>query len=138
VKRLGTAICIAGAAWLASVAPARATPLTVGNTPVRFALKRGFHPSSAGRTLPLVYRVTYGGCERAPPPFAGYVLVWARHRLTVTLLLRPAARPAPGIICPDVAWVAHLETRIALPHALGARALYDGATKPPRLVHASG
>jgi hypothetical protein len=137
VKRLRTAICVAAAAFLASIAPARATPLTVGNVPVRFALKRGFHPSQSTRVLPLVYRVTYGGCENAAPPFAGYVLVWSRDRLAVTLLLRPAPPPVPGRICPDVLWVAHLEARITLPHALGARTLYDGAVHPPRPVHAT-
>lgn len=121
-------------ACLASLAPARATPLTVGNVPVRFALKRGVHVSASTRVLPLVYRVTYGGCEKAPPPFAGYVLVWSRHRLTVTLLLRPVPPPAPGKICPDVAWVAYLEERIRLPHALGPRRLYDGAVKPSQAV----
>jgi hypothetical protein len=120
-----------------SLASARAVPLTVGNVPVRFALKRGFHPSRSTRALPLVYRVTYGGCEKAAPPFAGYVLVWSRHRLTVTLLLRPAPPPVPGRICPDVLWVAHLEARIALPHSLGARTLYDGAAHPPRAVRAT-
>ena len=33
-----------------------------------------------------------------------------------------------------MAWVAHLEERIALPHELGARAIYDGATRPPHAV----
>jgi hypothetical protein len=102
--------------------------------PVRFALKRGFHPSRSTRTLPLLYRVTFGGCEKAPPPFAGYALVWSRHRLTVTLLLRPAPSPVPGRVCPDVEWVTYVEERIALPHALGPRRLYDGATKPPSAV----
>jgi hypothetical protein len=114
-----------------SLVPARATPLTVGNVPVRFALKRGFHPSRSSRTLPLIYRVTFGGCEKAPPTFAGYALLWARHRLTVTLFVRPAPAPVPGKICPDVQWVTYVEERIALPHALGARTLYDGATHPP-------
>jgi hypothetical protein len=86
--------------------------------------------------LALVYRVTFGGCEIGPPPFAGYALSWAPHRLTVTLLVRPVAPPAPGTICPAVRWVVYLDERIKLPHSLGARSLFDGSSKPPRQVRA--
>jgi hypothetical protein len=122
---------------LTSLAPARAKPLTARNVAVRFSLKRGFHPTPSTRALELVYRVTFGGCENGPSPFAGYVLSWAPRRLTVTLLLRPLPPPVPGRICPDIEWVAHLAQRITLPHALGPRALYDGSTHPARLVRAS-
>jgi hypothetical protein len=138
LRRLGTATCVAAALMLAPLASARATPLTVGNVPVRFSLKRGFHPGPSTRALALVYRVTFGGCEKGPPPFAGYVLDWAPRRLTVTLLLRPVPPPAPGKICPDVVWAVNLVERITLPHALGTRTLYDGAPQPPRRVRSGG
>jgi hypothetical protein len=137
VRRLGIALCIAGAASAASLAPAYATPLTVGNVPARFALERGSHVTSSARVLQLVYDVSYGGCQGAPPQvqsFAGYVLSWTPHRLTVTLLLRPVPPPPPHAICPLVELASIATQRITLPHALGRRRLYDGATKPPSPV----
>jgi hypothetical protein len=123
---------------MASLTPAHAKPLTAGNVPVRFSLERGFHPTSSTRALPLVYRVTFGGCERGPPPLAGYVLLWAPRSLTVTLLLRPVAPPPPGRICPSVVWAVNEVQRITLAHALGSRKLYDGAAHSLRAVRTGG
>jgi hypothetical protein len=135
VRRFCSAVCACAVLWPLLAAPAGATPLTVGTVPVRFALKRGFHVKRSTRVLPLVATETYGVCE-APPQFAGYALFWEPHRLTVTLYVRPVPPPPrpPGTVCPALAIVKLVSERVTLPHALGARKLLDGATKPPTLV----
>jgi hypothetical protein len=137
VRRLGIALCVTGAVCLASAVLAGGAPLAASNVPVRFSLARGSHPSRSTRVLSLVYHVTFGGCETGPPPFAGYALAWTPHRLTVTLFLRPATPFPAGRICPLIERIQSVVERIKLPHALGRRTLYDGATNPPTVVRPS-
>jgi hypothetical protein len=115
--------------WPLLVAPANGTPLTTGTVPVRFALKRGFQLKPSTRALPLVFTEVYGPCE-PPAQFAGYVLFWQPHRLTVTLLVRPTPRAPSTIPCPAIAYARHVDERVTLPRALGSRKLFDGATNP--------
>jgi hypothetical protein len=107
--------------------------LTVGTLPVRFVLARGFHAKPSVHVLSLVFRETSGACE-PPPQFAGYVLFWEPHRLTVTLLLRPPSPPHSNVPCILVAHSKQVDERVTLRRALGARKLFDGSTSPPTPV----
>lgn len=134
MRELGS-LLLSCAATCALVAAAQAEPLTVANVPVRFYLRHGFHGNASTHVLPVVISETRTPCEPWPQ-YAGYALSWERHRLVITMLLRPQPPVPPSSTpCIDMAIARYVLERVTLRRPLGNRTLLDGSGKPPRPVH---
>lgn len=80
----------------------------------------------------IVLYVRTGTCSvTSPSPLSRVDRVlesWSRHRLLMTVLLRPES-PTPGSPCTKLG--ARFRLRVMLPRPLGGRTVYDGSLVPP-------
>ncbi len=122
---LALAAALALGCFAAAPAGAQAAPRRFVDLPV--ALASGFHPQRTSRSIEVTFRQV--GCG---PIYDHARLRFSAHRLTVTLLARPGVPPGAHVVCP--AYIAIRTLTIPLHRRLGARAIYDGGSDPPRLV----